>query len=319
VTWFNLYDSTGTEAALASALVVAGRRIPVNPSPFAGVDFIRVRSGTSAAPVNQAADRVLLLVSVDSAQAFGFSSGAGVSGTSQTPWLSNIDGGGFQLGNVAKIGVGIASPGYAVDVFGNINCVSGYYYTNGGIANDSTATPVSLSAGSDPTLGPLSMHVFLNPSATGANRWCGIDCGDNGAYRPVVLCPSGGNVGIRLTNPTHTLQLATDDAAKLTTSSWTIASDARMKKNVQDLEGGLDVISQLRPVVAEYNGVDNTPDGGRVVSFIAQEVAKILPACVTSHKGKLSEDGEETDLYDLNIHEILMHLVLAVKQLAEGV
>jgi hypothetical protein len=162
--------------------------------------------------------------------------------------------------------------------------------------------------------GDSSAANNLSISATGTTM--GMLFQTNAGVRMAIK--ASGNVGIGLSNPTHTLQLANDDAAKLTTSTWTIASDARMKQNVEDLEGGLDVIAQLRPVVAEYNGVDNTPDGGRVVSFIAQEVAKILPNCVTSHKGKLKEDGEETDLYDLNIHEILMHLVLAVKQLAEA-
>jgi hypothetical protein len=277
------------------------------------VDFIKVRSGTSAAPVNQAADRVTQLISVDSAQAFGFSSGAGGAAGSQTPWLQDIDGNTHVLSNASAINLYSNDNNFGRALF-LINQNSGVNAMTGIRLSDSTGNtqgylnvlPANFTDGSSAD----------NLSLQAGGTTTGLLFQTNGATR-MAIKPSG-NVGIGLTSPTHTLQLATDDAAKLTTTTWTVASDARMKKNVQDLEGGLDVIAQLRPVVAEYNGADNTPKGQRVVSVLAQEVAKILPNCVTSHKGKLSEDGEETDLYDLNIHEILMHLVLAVKQLAEA-
>jgi hypothetical protein len=101
-TWFNIYDSTGTEAVVGSGAVVAGRRISLDPSLFAGVDFIRVRSGTSGVPVNQAADRVASLVSVDSSQAFGIKSAGGAVGT-QTPWATDIDGATHKLTNASSL------------------------------------------------------------------------------------------------------------------------------------------------------------------------------------------------------------------------
>ena len=87
-----------------------------------------------------------------------------------------------------------------------------------------------------------------------------------------------------------------------------------------DLVGGLDRILQLRPVEAEYNGQDGTPTGLRVASFIAQEVQPVLPYAVSSHGGtrprsRRAADRDRTYL-DLNMHEVLMHLVLAVQQLA---
>jgi hypothetical protein len=103
--------------------------------------------------------------------------------------------------------------------------------------------------------------------------------------------------------------------------SWaTIASDARIKRNVRDLEGGLEVIGQLRPISAEFNGKGGTVEGQRLVSFIAQELAEVLPDAVTSHRGKLSpDDPDETDILQISTHECLMHLVLAVKQLTKRV
>ena len=126
-----------------------------------------------------------------------------------------------------------------------------------------------------------------------------------------------GNVGIGTNAPTHQLQLSSDDAVKLTTTTWTTTSDSRIKRNIKDLVGGLDIIKRLRPIEAEYNGLCGTPEGQRVVSFLAEEIREVLPGTVKSTRGKLrKDDAEETDILNLNIHEVLMHLVLAVKQLA---
>ena len=127
--------------------------------------------------------------------------------------------------------------------------------------------------------------------------------------------------GIRMSgaSPAFYLHVGYDSAGKPSTSTWTVSSDLRVKRNVKELTGGLDIIKQLVPVEAEYNGFAGTPEGARVVSFVAQEISKILPYTVTSHKAKLmKDDEEEADILDLNIHEVLMHLVLAVKQLAAG-
>jgi len=62
VTWHGVWDDGGNEVSIASAAVVAGQRISVDPSSFAGLDFLKIRSGTTAAPVNQAAAATLTLV-----------------------------------------------------------------------------------------------------------------------------------------------------------------------------------------------------------------------------------------------------------------
>ena len=62
-TWQSMFDATGAEIAISSAAVAAGQRISINSSAFVGVDLVRVRSGTTAAPVSQGAARTLTLVS----------------------------------------------------------------------------------------------------------------------------------------------------------------------------------------------------------------------------------------------------------------
>ncbi len=59
VTFNDLYDEYGQEVSLT---VGANRSIRLLPSEWAGVRYFKLRSGTSAVPVNQTADRVLTVV-----------------------------------------------------------------------------------------------------------------------------------------------------------------------------------------------------------------------------------------------------------------
>ncbi|MDD5585626.1 MAG: hypothetical protein PHY92_01545 [Alphaproteobacteria bacterium] len=58
-TWANVYDSNGNEL---TATVAASRYVALDPANFASLAMIKVRSGTSGTPVNQAAERTLQLV-----------------------------------------------------------------------------------------------------------------------------------------------------------------------------------------------------------------------------------------------------------------
>ncbi|WP_424133847.1 hypothetical protein [Roseomonas chloroacetimidivorans] len=58
-TWNNVFDATGSEVSISAA---TGTHILIEPAKFVGAKLIRLRSGTSAAPVNQAAARTITLV-----------------------------------------------------------------------------------------------------------------------------------------------------------------------------------------------------------------------------------------------------------------
>ena len=60
-TWTELLDSAGV--AIAVTTPAATERLEVDASDFKSAVFLKVRSGTSAIPANQAAARVLTLIS----------------------------------------------------------------------------------------------------------------------------------------------------------------------------------------------------------------------------------------------------------------
>lgn len=59
--WFDLYDKDGTEYTVVAA---AGRSIVLPMSDWIGIERIKIRSGTTAAAVNQAAARTLVIQTV---------------------------------------------------------------------------------------------------------------------------------------------------------------------------------------------------------------------------------------------------------------
>lgn len=278
--------------------------------------------------------------------------------TSLTPWTSNINGANFDLTGVGSLSARqlaalngrssliAASEPYALQVQYN-GSTNGYFIgsnttsdlvlsNSGGIerarltaaGNFNVGGVIRSTAGTNPTSGAgieLSyqsgtsfIFSFDRDAATFKPMAITATTLNVAATSGIVLQPSSGNVGIGVGNPTHTLHLGTDDAAKLTTTTWSVTSTEKVKQNIMDLLGGLDIIKKLRPIEAEYNGLNNTPKGQRLVSLIAEEVQKILPNTVTAHKGKLSEkDAEETDILQFNPHEVIFHLILAVQQLAK--
>lgn len=58
VTYADVYDSGGDEVEIAADAAVF---IALDPSLFAGMRFLKIRSGTSGTPVNQGGARILTL------------------------------------------------------------------------------------------------------------------------------------------------------------------------------------------------------------------------------------------------------------------
>lgn len=58
----NFYDAYSGTAELTATSAGASRMISINAATYDAARYIKIRSGTSATPVNQAADRTLTLI-----------------------------------------------------------------------------------------------------------------------------------------------------------------------------------------------------------------------------------------------------------------
>ena len=89
--------------------------------------------------------------------------------------------------------------------------------------------------------------------------------------------------------PAYKLQLNVNAAAKPTSSSWTVSSDGRLKKDVETFSDGLNLLMQINPVWFSYTGE-------RGVGTIAQDLQKIAPYMVhewTYVEGSTDENNKE--------------------------
>jgi hypothetical protein len=138
---------------------------------------------------------------------------------------------------------------------------------------------------------------------------------NNGAASPLYLQANGGNVKIGGTEaPTYQLELSLNSAGKPGSNTWSIVSDARLKKDVKDFKDGLSVIKQINPVWFRYNGEAGIKDTAQFVGILAQDIKKIAPYMVSENKHK-DEKGIETNYLNYDGNAMTYILINAIKEL----
>ena len=214
--------------------------------------------------------------------------------------------------NGGNVGIANSSPAYTLDVTGTKRCtgrsLASYGVFSGTLsAYDASAGAVYVGFASGGYIRSVS-----NNSGTASSLGFQID--NAGTNR--IFIDTAGNVGVGLTTISYQFQVGTDSAAKPSTNTWTIASDARLKTVKGEYTKGLTEICQIRPVRYEYNGKGGfDADGKEQISILAQELMQVFPECVGTFRGKLTEKDPETDLYNYNGHAITFAIINAIKEL----
>lgn len=102
-----------------------------------------------------------------------------------------------------------------------------------------------------------------------------------------MVLDSSGNLGLGVTAPTFQLQLSQNSAAKPGSNTWTVSSDARLKKDMRPFEDGLELLKKINPIWFTYTGAENHPQQA-FVGTTAQALQQIAPYMVTTLKKKSS-------------------------------
>jgi hypothetical protein len=111
------------------------------------------------------------------------------------------------------------------------------------------------------------------------------------------------------------------EAYKDGNSDWTTTSDARVKTDIHNIEGGLEKIMQLRPVTFRYTDQWREANPGvkdqHYYNYIAQEFAEVFPESV--YRGPESLDGDPVKLLRMNSQPAQVVAIRAIQELAEQV
>lgn len=98
----------------------------------------------------------------------------------------------------------------------------------------------------------------------------------------LMVMSANGNVGLGTITPTFQLQLSNNSAGKPTSNTWTISSDARLKKNIKPIEHALDDLLALHGVTYQWRNPETQGNmAGTYTGMIAQDVEKVFPEWIT--------------------------------------
>lgn len=132
---------------------------------------------------------------------------------------------------------------------------------------------------------------------------------------PVVI---GNNTLLPGAAATHLLQVNGDAAKTLNGNTWTVLSDVRYKKDIQEFNDGLDKLMQVRPVKFKYDGLPmQAPAGHEEVGIIGQEMQQVFPYMISSGVLNNAPGADKKDdvlLYNGNALTYVM--VNAIQELA---
>jgi endosialidase-like protein len=115
----------------------------------------------------------------------------------------------------------------------------------------------------------------------------------------ILLAPTGGNVGIGLSNPAHTLEVKIGGTTLA--DAWVTRSTRRIKSNIKPLRGALEKIERLQGVSYERRD-----DGKREIGVVAEDVDKVVPEVV-------SHDPETREVQGVDYSRLAALLIEAVK------
>ena len=130
--------------------------------------------------------------------------------------------------------------------------------------------------------------IYANHSATQYGIYTGnINVGSggytlgfgtsNGQYRNIYAVNIGGSIALYFHSGSNVATLSTSGA-------WTDASDASYKRDIVDLNYGIDTVKSLQP--RSYHLVDNSTDDDPQIGFVAQELEAHVPEVVVSGEDK---------------------------------
>lgn len=160
-----------------------------------------------------------------------------------------------------KVGIGVATPTFMLDIDDPNSVDPSFVYRGRNSGATGTRTQIG------------SIEYFQDQAST-------------------IDFTGGSNFSINLNAAAaYDLQLAVNSAAKPGSNAWTVASDRRLKEDINPFLDGLTVLRKIDPVYFKYNGKANIKEENYFVGVIAQDLEEVAPYMVGSYE---STDGSQS-------------------------
>ena len=216
-----------------------------------------------------------------------------------------------------NVGIGTASPNALLDIYGAnpTSRITNSTAVYGG--GNSTLLFASQTAGLNDMAKIVGVDAAVGPSGIYQGRldfYAQYNVGLRLGMSILGTSTSGCNVGIGLAGPSYQLDLSTDGARKLTTTTWLTGSDERIKTDIQsaNLQVCYDIIKSIDLKYFKWNFPESSNvavDDKHSLGFIAQEVKAVFPNAVSE-----SNSYGYSDFLSLNTDQILKAMYGALKQ-----
>jgi len=176
--------------------------------------------------------------------------------------------------------------------------------TIGRFSDNAGAPQINFAKSRNGTIG--SNTVVQDDDSCGEINWCVSDGSDMISYIAQLEAEVDGTPGSNDTpgrlmfkttadgaaGPTEHFRIASNGDLTATDTSIASNSDLRLKKNIENFEGGLDIISKLQPRNFEWRNPEIHKEGTRR-GFIAQEVKEVDEYWINTKKIKEEEKDYE--------------------------
>jgi hypothetical protein len=183
------------------------------------------------------------------------------------------------------------------------------------------ASRLTLDRPSGSDLNTASLEFRSNGAYRGALGWdqsAGRFFFFEGESNSNVFFINNGRMGILRDPTTNALEVA-GNASKSSAGDWIANSDARLKKDIQPLQGALQKLQQLNGITYKWNDdkTGSTRPDGKQMGFTAQNIQQVFPELVSADAQGFLQTAYGT--YDALYVEAIKELLRKIEVLEEKV
>jgi hypothetical protein len=215
------------------------------------------------------------------------------------------------ISGVGDTGIGDITPNARLHISDGAS--GGIYFTNAEvIIEDNDASYLQFSAPTDEESGILSGNAVTSIRSAlifQADSSIHIRVGGNTTQLTIT---KNGDIGMGTPSPAYKLHLSTNSAGKPTSNAWTVASDARLKKDVYKYEDGLEELLNINPMWFTYTGEADMPQETGV-GVLAQDLQQVAPYMIGTWN-HTDDNGKTTPYLSVDNGPMTYMLINAVKE-----